>query len=91
MVNVLRDTGCDGAVIRKELVEEEQMTGTIQRCVLADGSFVEADVAEVDVDTPYYSGAIVAWCFDNPSYDLILGNIDVVRRADDPDTSWIMS
>ena len=91
IVNVLRDTGCGGAVIRKDLVKEEQMTGTIQRCVLADGSVVEADVAEVDVDTPYYSGAIVAWCFDNPSYDLILGNIDGVRRADDPDTSWIMA
>ena len=31
MVNVLRDTGCGGAVIRKELVKEEHMTGTIQR------------------------------------------------------------
>lgn len=87
IVNVLRDTGCGGVVIRKNLVKPEQMTGQIQKCVLADGSVVDADVAEVEVESPYYSGTVVAWCFENPSYDLILGNIEGVRRADDPDTS----
>lgn len=91
IVNVLRDTGCGGVVIRKNLVKPEQMTGQIQKCVLADGSVVDADVAEVEVDSPYYSGTVVAWCFENPSYDLILGNIEGVRRADDPDTSWILA
>lgn len=27
----------------------------------------------------------------SPSYDLILGNIEGVRRADDPDISWILA
>lgn len=34
---------------------------------------------------------VMAWCFDNPSYDLILVNFDGVRNPDDPDTTWIMS
>lgn len=50
IVNVLRDTGCGGVVIRKTLVKPEQMTGQIQTCVLADGSVVVAYVAEVEVD-----------------------------------------
>ena len=90
MVNVLRDTG-SGELSLKKMVKKEQMTGTIQRCVLADESVVETDVAEVDVDTPHCWGEIVAWYFDNLSYDLILGNIDSVRREDDPDRYWIMS
>lgn len=34
---------------------------------------------------------MIAWCFDNPSYDLILRNFNGVRNPDDPDTSWIRS
>ena len=32
VITVLRDTGCSGAVIRKELILDAQMTGQIQRC-----------------------------------------------------------
>lgn len=60
IVNVLRDTGCGGVMIRKNLMKPEQMTGKIQKCVLADGSVVDADVAEVEIDTPYFSGTVVA-------------------------------
>jgi hypothetical protein len=48
------------------------MTGQKQKCLLADGGVVEADVAKIEVDTPYFTGNVMAWCFDNPSYDLIL-------------------
>lgn len=44
LVTVLRDTGCSGSVIRKELVSEYQKTGRIHRCVLADGSTVNAEI-----------------------------------------------
>lgn len=76
---------------KKNQVKPEQMIDQIQLCVLADGSVVDADVAKVKVDSPYYSGTVVTWYFESPSYDLILGNIEGVRRADDPDTSWILA
>lgn len=91
IINVLRDTGCSRAVIRRDLVEPDQMTGQNQKCILADERVVDADLAEVEVDTPYYTGTVIAWCFDNLSYDLILGNFNGVRNPDDPDTSWIRS
>ena len=89
LVTVLRDTGCSGAVIRKDLVLSNQITGKNQQCILADGSIKCADVAEVDVDTPYFTGTVKAWCFDTPLYDLILGNFEGVRKPDDPNKSWM--
>lgn len=53
IVNGLRDTGCGGAVMRKDLGKAEQLTLTIQRCVLADISVVEANVTGVDVYRAY--------------------------------------
>lgn len=47
-------------------------------------------MSEAEIDLQLFSGIVVAWCFDNPSYDLILGNIESVRKADDSDTWWIM-
>uniref|UniRef100_A0A8W8J3E4 Uncharacterized protein n=1 Tax=Magallana gigas TaxID=29159 RepID=A0A8W8J3E4_MAGGI len=64
--------GCSGAVIRRELVNDDQLTGPSQRCKLADGRIIDSDVARIDVDTPYFTGSVDAWCFDLPSYDLIL-------------------
>lgn len=90
-INVLRDTGCSRAVIRRDLIKPDQMTGQNQKCILADGRVVEADLAEVEIDTPNYTGTVVTWCFVNESYDLILGNFDGVRNPYDPDTSWIRS
>ena len=53
-VTVLRDTGCNGVVIRRDLVTEEQLTGSKRVCILADGSKVEVPIAQVSIDTPYY-------------------------------------
>ena len=36
-VNVLRDTGCSGVVVKKELVAEDQYIGEYNHMVLIDG------------------------------------------------------
>lgn len=91
VVTVLRDTGCSGAVIRKELVTEKQLTGTSQRCKLTDGRVIDADVVRINVDTPYFTGSVDTWCFDSPSYDLILGNIRGVRKPHERNPARIHS
>ncbi|XP_061194307.1 uncharacterized protein LOC133202481 [Saccostrea echinata] len=92
LITVLRDTGCSGVVIRKDLVGEDHFTGKTQKCKLADGRVIEAQVATVEVDTPYFTGNVDAWCFDCPSsYDLILGNIQGVRKPHEPNMAWIHS
>ena len=90
LVTVLRDTGCSSAVVRQELVKDEQLTGRIQRCILIDGTVRSASVAEILVDSPYFKGRIEALCMSKPIYDLILGNIPGVREPNNPDVNWDM-
>jgi hypothetical protein len=87
-VSVLRDSGCSGVVVKKNLVKQSDMTGKIQHCVLIDGTVRKVPVARVSVDTPYFVGVTDALCMENPVYDLILGNITGVRNPGDPDSSW---
>lgn len=79
LVTVLRDTGCNGVVVRRDLLCDDQLTGIQKVCVLADGSRIQVPVARVKVDTPYFTGNIEAWCLENPLYSLIIGNIPNAR------------
>ena len=74
-VKVLRDTGCSTVVVRRSLVPEDKLTGQEECCILIDGTIRRTPVAEVFVDTPYYTGLTTAVCMKNPIYDLIIGNI----------------
>lgn len=40
------------------------------------------------VDSPYFTGNVEAWSFENPLYSLIIGNIPNARDPKDPDRSW---
>lgn len=88
LVTVLRDTGCNGVVVRRDLLCDDQLTGIQRVCVLADGSRIQVPVARVKVDTPYFTGNVEAWCLENPLYSLIIGNIPNARDPKDPDRSW---
>nr|XP_034325279.1 uncharacterized protein LOC105323550 isoform X4 [Crassostrea gigas] len=87
-VSVLRDTGCNGVVVRKDLICDSQLTGKRRECVLADGSKIKVPVACVSIDTPYFIGEVEAWCLKNPLYDVIIGNIPDARDPKDPDMRW---
>ena len=88
LVQVLRDSGCSSVVIRRDLVGDDQLTGQHRVCVLIDGTVRKVPVAEVHIDTPYYTGHVTALCMTNPIYDLVLGNIEGVRCPSDPDCNW---
>ena len=90
LVTVLRDTGCSSAVVRKDLVKDEQLIGRIQKCILIDGTVRRAPVANIFVYSPYFKGMIEALCMRKPIYDLILGNIPGVREPNNPDVYWGM-
>ncbi|XP_037521061.1 uncharacterized protein LOC119397715 [Rhipicephalus sanguineus] len=87
-VRVLRDTGCNTVVVKTSLVNDDDFIGTSAPVYLLDRSVRMLREAWVDVDTPYYTGRLKAKCLDNPIYDLILGNVEGVRTADDPDVHW---
>lgn len=87
-VKVLKDTGSNGVVVRQALVPEEQLTGSKRLCILANGSEIEAPIARVSIDTPYFVGEVDAWCLNNPLIEIIVGNIPKVSDPSDPDRNW---
>ena len=83
-VEVLRDTGCNGVIVRRELVRKEDFTGSMGYVMAIDRSLKEAPIAEIKVDTPYYTGVTQAICLRDPLFDLVIGNIPGERNPDDP-------
>ncbi|XP_022088287.1 uncharacterized protein LOC110977995 [Acanthaster planci] len=53
-VLVLRDSGCSTVVVRRDLVQDSQLTNLLQKCVFLDGTVRTCPVAEVTLDTPFY-------------------------------------
>ncbi|XP_071098995.1 uncharacterized protein [Haliotis cracherodii] len=87
-VDVLRDSGCTGVIVRRSKVEDECLSSETQSCKLADSRVLILPVAWITVDTPFYTGKVRAACMDTPLCDLILGNIPGVREPSDPDQMW---
>lgn len=81
-VEVLRDTGCTGVVIKSKFVKPEQMTGDNKRCLLIDRTARICPVARISIRTPYYTGEVEATCMTNAICDLIIGNIQGVVFPD---------
>ena len=87
-VDVLRDTGCSGIVVKKDLLSEDQFTGDFNVMLLIDNKARKVPIVKIDVDTPYLKGQVEAQCLPDPIYDLVIGNVPGARAADDPDLSW---
>ncbi|XP_021341977.1 uncharacterized protein LOC110442615 [Mizuhopecten yessoensis] len=87
-VAVLRDTGCSGIVVRRDLVNDNELLNMMQTCKLVDGREISVPIAQVRLDTPYYSGTANVWCMNCPLYDVIIGNVPGARDSDKPDPNW---
>jgi len=87
-VTVLRDTGCSGIKVKKDLVFEDHFTGDFNVMLLIDNTARKVPIAKIDVNTPYLKGQVEVQCFPHPIYDLVVGNVPGARAADDPDPSW---
>ena len=87
-VDVLRDTGCSGIVVKKSLVSEDQFTGDFNVMLLIDNTARKVPIARITVDTPYLKGQVEAQCLPDAIYDLIIGNVPGARPADEPDPTW---
>ena len=87
-VEVLRDTGCTTAVVKRSLCHPEDFTGEEKGCMLMDGSIIVQPVVITYVDTPFYKGKIKAVAMERPVYDVVIGNIPGARGPDNPDPEW---
>ena len=87
-VSVLRDTGCSGVVIKRDLVADEELTGRFGYMLLIDKTIRKVPIAKVFIDTPYFTGEVEAQCLPDAMYDVIIGNIPNSRSPEDPNPSW---
>ena len=87
-VDVSRDTGCSGIVVKRDLVSEDQFTGDFNVMLLIDNTARKVPIAKIDIDTPYLKGQVEGQCLPDAFYDLIIGNVTGARAADDPEPSW---
>ena len=71
-VEVLCDTGCNGVFVRRELVKEDDFTGSMGYVMAIDRTLNEAPIAEIKVDTPYYTGVTQAICLRDSLFDLVV-------------------
>ena len=55
-VSVLRDTGCSGVVIKRDLVTEEEPTGRFGYMLLIDRTIRKVPIGRVFKDTLYFTG-----------------------------------
>ena len=65
-VLTMRDSGCDGVVVKRAYVKQEQFTGGHQVCLLIDGTVRRYPVAEIFIDTPFYTCKTLVSCMDEP-------------------------
>ena len=75
-VRVLRDTGCTGVVVRRDLVSDEQMLGKELDVTLINEYKLKYPVARISVECPFLNGTTEALCMEDTLYDLVIGNID---------------
>ena len=80
-VHMLRDTGCNGVIVKYALVPPQCFTGCHQQLILMDRSVIDGPVAKVRVDTPVFCGEVYALCIQNPICDLIIGNITGAQQV----------
>ena len=87
-VDVLRDIGCGGILLNRDLVSEDQFIGDLNVMLLIGNTTRKVPIAKIDVDTPYLKGQVEGQCLPDAVYDLIVGNVPGDRAADDPDPCW---
>ena len=82
-VEVLRDTGFTGVLIKRDLVNQGELTGKKGYATTFDKTLlIRAPIAKIKVDTLYYVGEVEALCAQEPVADVIIGNITGAREAD---------
>ena len=85
---VLRDTGCSGVIVSKDLVPESAYTGRSQTMVMVDYSSRVVPEVKVSIDAPYYKGEVLALCVEKTLVGFIIGNIPRARERNNPDINW---
>ena len=75
----LRDTGSNVVIVAKYLVKDKNLIDCqVTNCYMADGTKIQCPKTTIFVESPYFTGYTEALVFANPTFPLILGNLDKI-------------
>ena len=78
----MRDTGCTGVIVKRNLVSGNQFIGKECCLTLINDSQQKCPVARINIDCPFFRGTADALCIDDPAHDLVIGNIKGSKISD---------
>ena len=77
---VLRDTGCTTVCMSKEFAKKLGLKSNDEKLItLANGSECICHETEIDLDSPYLTGTVMALIMDCPVADIIIGEIAYMK------------
>ncbi|GFO26819.1 gypsy retrotransposon integrase-like protein 1 [Plakobranchus ocellatus] len=82
-----RDSGCEGVVVRKQLVDASQLTGECCLLLRIDNTALLAEKAVISLRTPFLSEEVKALCIPDAICGVIVGNVEGARSPENPDIS----
>lgn len=86
----LRDTGCTTVFVSPSYVDNVEDIQVVKQIRLANGNICECPEVEIELDTPYLKGRVVALVMDSPVADVIIGNVGhVIDDSSDKHTDSI--
>ncbi|KAG0425222.1 hypothetical protein HPB47_027594 [Ixodes persulcatus] len=74
-ISVLRDTGIDAVLVRRESVDEDKLIGTKKPVHLVNRTVKTLPEANSYAKTTFCEGALKTLCMKESLYDLIFGNV----------------
>ncbi|GFR96164.1 Gypsy retrotransposon integrase-like protein 1 [Elysia marginata] len=87
--SVLPDTGCTCVGIKQSLIKPQDYTGEYATCIMFDGSQCHLPTAHAYIETPFFTGHVIALALRTVCSDIILGNIlginDSALKEQSPD------
>ncbi|GFN97916.1 retroviral-like aspartic protease 1 [Plakobranchus ocellatus] len=81
------DTGCEGVVVRKQLVDASQLIGECCLLLRIDNTALLAEKAVISLRTPFLSGEVKALCIPDAICGVIVGIVEGARSPKNPDMS----
>ena len=87
--SVLRDTGANACGVRKRLVRNDQYTGKSLACISFGGRKERFDLADIQVESEYFSGTLRCCVLKDPVADLIIGNVPGLTKEGERRTNKI--
>ena len=78
-VSIVRDTGCSGIVVRRDLVRDDQLTGEKRILVMINRSAITVPITRCKIVSPIFSGEVEVSCITNFICDVIIQNVPGVH------------